>query len=73
MKQRQLEYEAAKTLQEKGFRSPTSVAGDLAAYQVAKAEVERMEKELENTKIRAPFDGVVDDRMVDVGDYLAPG
>jgi membrane fusion protein, multidrug efflux system len=73
MTQRKLEYEASKTLQEKGFRSPTSVAGDLAAYQAAKAEVERMEKELENTKIKAPFDGVVDDRMVDVGDYLAPG
>jgi membrane fusion protein, multidrug efflux system len=73
MKQRELEYEASKTLAEKGFRSPTSVAGDLAAYQAAKAEVERMEKELENTKIRAPFDGVVDDRMVDVGDYLSPG
>jgi multidrug efflux system membrane fusion protein len=73
MTQRKLEYEASKTLQEKGFRSPTSVAGDLAAYQAAKADVERMEKELENTKIKAPFDGVVDDRMVDVGDYLSPG
>lgn len=73
MKQRQLEYEASKTLQEKGFRSDTSVAGDLAAYEAAKAEVERMEKEFENTKIRAPFDGVVDDRMAEVGDYLAPG
>lgn len=73
MRQRQLEYEAAKTLQEKGFRSPTSVAGDLAEYEAAKAQVERMEKELEYTKIRAPFDGVVDDRMAEVGDYLAPG
>lgn len=73
MRQRELEYEAAKSLQEKGFRSPTSVAGSLAAYQAARAEVQRMEKELENTKIKAPFDGVVDDRMVDVGDYLAPG
>ncbi|MBL9097488.1 MAG: efflux RND transporter periplasmic adaptor subunit [Alphaproteobacteria bacterium] len=73
MTQRKLEYEASKTLQEKGFRSETSVAGDLAAYQASKAEVERMEKEFENTKIKAPFDGVVDDRMVDVGDYLAPG
>lgn len=73
MTQRKLEYEASKTLQEKGFRSPTSVAGDLAAYQAAKADVERMEKEMENTKIKAPFDGVVDDRMVDVGDYLSPG
>ena len=73
MKQRELEYEASKKLQDKGFRSETSVAGDLAQYQSAKAQVERMEKEFENTKIKAPFDGVVDDRMVDIGDYLAPG
>lgn len=72
-KQKQLEYEASKTLQEKGFRSDTSVAGDLAEYQGAKAMVERMEKELANTKLKAPFDGIVDDRMVNVGDYLAPG
>ncbi|MBP6012537.1 MAG: efflux RND transporter periplasmic adaptor subunit [Alphaproteobacteria bacterium] len=73
MKQRSLEYDAAKTLQQKGFRSETSLAGDLAQFQAAKAQVERMEKELENTKLKAPFDGVVDDRMVDVGDYLSPG
>ncbi|NOT40089.1 MAG: efflux RND transporter periplasmic adaptor subunit, partial [Alphaproteobacteria bacterium] len=72
-KQRQLEYEASKKLQQKGFRSDTSVAGDLAQYQASKAQVERMQKELEFTKIKAPFDGVVDDRMVNVGDYLAPG
>jgi membrane fusion protein, multidrug efflux system len=71
--QRQLEYDASKKLQGKGFRSDTSVAGDLAEYQAAKAQVERMEKELENTKIKSPFDGVVDDRMVNVGDYLSPG
>lgn len=73
MKQKQLEYEASVKLQEKGFRSPTAVAADLAEYEAAKALVERMEKEFENTRIKAPFDGVVDDRLVDVGDYLAPG
>ncbi len=72
-KQYQLQFEASKKLQEKGFRSDTSTAGDLARFQAAKAQVERMEKELENTKIKAPFDGFVDDRMVNVGDYLAPG
>jgi multidrug efflux system membrane fusion protein len=71
--QRKLEYEASKKLQEKGFRSDTSVAGDLARYQSAKAQVERMEHEFENTKIKAPFAGVIDDRMVEVGDYLSPG
>lgn len=73
MKQRRLEYDASKQLKEKGFRSDTAVAGDQAEFETANAQVERMEKELENTKLKAPFDGVVDARMVDVGDYLAPG
>ncbi len=72
-RQRQLEYEAAKSLHEKGFRSDTAVAQALAAYEGAKADVERMEKQFDSTKIRAPFDGVVDDRMVEVGDYMTAG
>src|SRR5262249_52202750 len=39
MKQRELEYEASKKLQEKGFRSDTAVAADLAQYEAAKAAV----------------------------------
>jgi multidrug efflux system membrane fusion protein len=73
MKQRQLEYDASRQLKEKGFRSETALAGDQAQYEAAKAQVERMEKELDDTRLRAPFDGVVDARMADVGDYLAPG
>ena len=72
-RQRQIEYEGAKSLQEKGFRSETSVAQSMAAYEGAKADVERMEKQFDSTKIRAPFDGIVDDRMVEVGDYMTPG
>ena len=72
-RQRQIEYEGSKSLQEKGFRSDTAVAQALAAYEGAKADVERMEKQFDNTKIRAPFDGVVDNRMVEVGDYMVPG
>ncbi len=73
MKQRKLEYDASRQLNEKGFRSETALAGDQAEFEAAVAQVERMEKQLDDTKIRAPFEGVVDARMADVGDYLAPG
>ena len=73
MKQRQLEFDASKQLKEKGFRSETALAGDQAQFEAAAAQVERMEKELDDTKLRAPFEGVVDARMADVGDYLSPG
>ncbi len=73
MKQRELEFEASRQLKAKGFRSETALAGDQAQFEASKAEVERMDNELENTRLRAPFDGIVDARMADVGDYLAPG
>lgn len=73
MKQRQLQYDASRQLKDKGFRSETALAGDQAQFEAAKAQVERMDKELDYTRLRAPFEGVVDARMADVGDYLAPG
>lgn len=71
--QKWLEYDGSKKLQEKGFRSETAVAGDLAEYEGAKAMVEQMEQQLADTVMKAPFDGIVDDRRVDVGDYMQPG
>lgn len=71
--QKWLEYDGSKKLQEKGFRSETAVAGDLAEYEAAKAMVEQMEQQLSDTVMKAPFDGIVDDRRVDVGDFMQPG
>jgi multidrug efflux pump subunit AcrA (membrane-fusion protein) len=41
-----------------------------AAIAQAQAEVEQAQWELDRTKIKAPYDGVVTDRFVDVGDRL---
>ena len=73
VKQRQLEFEAAQKLSKNGFRSETNVAAAAASFDAAKAQVERMTVELDKTVIRAPFDGVIDDRPVEIGDYLGMG
>ncbi len=73
LQQRRLEYEAAKKLAAAGHRSHTALAQAKAAYEAAQTEVRRKELDLANTRIRAPFDGVVADRPVAVGDYLAVG
>ncbi len=73
MRQRELEYKAAITLAKKGHKSETAVAGAEAMYDAAAAMVKQMEIELANTKIRAPFTGVVEDLPSDVGEYLQPG
>lgn len=56
-----------------GFRSATQVDQSAAALDAAKASEQTMAIELENTRIKAPFDGMVDDRFVDVGDYMRIG
>lgn len=56
-----------------GFRSTTQVDQSAAALQAAKASEQTMAIELGNTRIKASFDGLVDDRYVDVGDYMRVG
>ncbi len=71
--QRKLEWDAAKRLQEQGHRSETQTAAIKAGYDSAQAVVRRMEVELARTKIRAPYDGIFNDRQVEIGDYMASG
>lgn len=67
------ELQVAQELYKEGFRSKTQLAQATAAYEAAKAGTATMNIELANTKVRAPYDGVVDDRYVDVGDYMRVG
>lgn len=67
------ELEIARELYKEGFRSKTQLAQAEAAYEGAKAGASTMGVQLANTKIRAPFAGYVDDRYVDVGDYMRVG
>jgi multidrug efflux system membrane fusion protein len=60
-------------LQKNGFRSAIQVAQSGAQLEAAKAAERTQEIELDNTRMRAPFDGVIDDRYVDVGDYMKVG
>ncbi len=67
------ELQVAQELYKDGFRSKTQMAASQANYEQAKAVLSTTEVALANTKIRAPFDGFVDERYVDVGDYMRPG
>lgn len=60
-------------LQKDGFRSKTQVAASEAQLEAALAGERTMEIQLANTNIRAPFGGYIDDRYVDVGDYMRVG
>lgn len=44
-----------------------------AAVQAAQAELQQAERNLERTRIRVPYDGLVRSKLVDVGQFVAPG
>ena len=73
LEQRQIEFKAASELSEKGYRSDTAVAEARARLEEAKAAVAVMEIDIGYTTVRAPFDGVVDARPVEIGDFLDVG
>ncbi|HEY1962982.1 MAG TPA: efflux RND transporter periplasmic adaptor subunit [Rhizomicrobium sp.] len=71
--ERHKEASAATNLLEQGATSLTSQKQAMAALEAAKAAERTQQIELENTRIRAPFDGFVDDRYVNAGDYMRVG
>ena len=71
--QADLDFNAARRLNEEGFRAETGVAAARAARDQAAAQVERARLELQKTEIVAPFDGVFDNRAAETGDFLSVG
>ncbi|MBI4182562.1 MAG: efflux RND transporter periplasmic adaptor subunit [Proteobacteria bacterium] len=71
--QRQLEFEATRTLAERNYRSETSLAEARARLESANAARARIEVDIRNTTLRAPFAGVVESRGVELGDFVKVG
>lgn len=64
VKQRKAQYGRMKILTEKNYNSVASTEKALAELKTAEAELEKANLILENTKIRAPFDGSIGLRSV---------
>ncbi len=73
VKQRELEFAASEKLFAQGHRSETQHSGAKSALEAAIARSLRMKVELDNTVVRAPFNGVINDRMIEIGDYMKEG
>jgi multidrug efflux system membrane fusion protein len=71
--ERQKEWDAADNLQKQGAMSATGAKQAMAALEASKAAERTQQIELGNTQIRAPISGFVDDRYVNVGDYMRVG
>ena len=71
--QRQIEYDAAKSLEDKGFNSKVTLTRSLADLKTARAELTKAVIAQENTKIKVPFKGLIYDQVIEVGDYVSVG
>ncbi len=73
LKQREIEYKAAKSLETKGFNSRIRLAQARADLESAKTFLKSAQVDLDNIAIRAPFDGVIDKKNIDLGDFVSVG
>lgn len=73
VRQREIEYDAAKQLAGKGFQTESKRAEAEANLTAAKAALEQIRVDLGRTTVEAPFDGVIESRSVEVGDFVQPG
>jgi membrane fusion protein, multidrug efflux system len=73
LRQHELEHKAAKALSSKGYRAETQLAAAAARLVGSRASLARIKTQIKYTGIRAPFDGVLDGRPAEIGDYLQKG
>lgn len=73
LKSAQLEYTGMADLNKKGLQSEILVAKSKAALEQSKTRAKMAKLALEKTAIVAPFDGVVGEQPVEIGDFLSPG
>ena len=65
-----IEYRGALKLKQQGYQSEVAIAQAKARLESAKADLSIKQLNFKNTKIVAPFDGFIDTRPVEVGDYM---
>lgn len=71
LRQRESDYAALQKMEKKGFQAQSQVDQAISDLETARAELERIQLEIERTTVRAPFAGILNERQVEVGDYVA--
>jgi len=73
LRQREIEFEASRQLNQRGFRPEVQHAEAAAKLDAGRAIVKRMEVEVGHTVIKAPFRGVLEKRPVELGSFVKIG
>ena len=69
--QHQSDYEAISELKGEGYLAESRLNEAFAMLESARADLETIEQDIARTVLRAPFDGIVDQREVEIGDYVS--
>jgi multidrug efflux system membrane fusion protein len=73
VKQREVEFEAREKLKTESYVSEAQLQEAVAALEAAKAELTRAQLDLTYMSVRAPFDGALQSRIVEIGDFVKQG
>jgi multidrug efflux system membrane fusion protein len=71
--QRELEYQSSKSLNQKGYQGKAKLAQAKAELKQAEARLTQLQLEIENTRIKAPFSGIINERNIEAGNYISRG
>jgi multidrug efflux system membrane fusion protein len=73
LEQREVELKGAQSLKKQGYQSQTALAQAIANVETAKADMVSYQLAVFKSQIIAPFDGIINVRFVEVGDFLKIG
>lgn len=73
VKQREVEYQGREKLKTESYVSEAQLQEAVAMLEAARTELTRAALDLEYMNVRAPFDGALQSRYVEVGDFVKQG
>jgi len=73
VKQREVEFEGRLKLKSESYVSEAQLQEAIALLEAAKTELIRAQLDLDYMAVRAPFDGALQARMVEIGDFVQRG
>ncbi|PKG38575.1 efflux RND transporter periplasmic adaptor subunit [Psychromonas sp. Urea-02u-13] len=71
--ERELNFKAVKSLNDRGLQGRARLAEMKSLYLVAKTSVKKLKLQLQRTHVVAPFAGVLQEQFADKGDYMQVG
>lgn len=69
----EIAYRGAMKLKAGGLQSELAISQAKVSLTTAKTQLKRAQLNVKNLQIRAPFNGIVENRPVEVGDFVTPG